>query len=636
MMIKRTRRVDLAGAPSELNRLRCWLLLALACLFCQSVWGADRPNILWITCEDISPNLGCYGDKYAVTPNIDALASQGFRYTNAFAPIGVCAPSRSCLITGMYACSLGSQHMRCDANLPDYVQCFPKYLRDVGYYCTNNVKTDYNFKAPRGSWDESSNRAHWRKRGDGQPFFSVFNFTTCHESQIRLGEGQYRERTKNFTAAERHDPAKATVPPYHPDVPEVRRDWARYADMITYMDKEVGGVLRELEEDGLVEDTIVFYFSDHGAGMPRSKRWLYDSSTRVPLIIRFPKKYENLQRGKPGSVVSRLVSFVDFGPTVLSLAGIATPKHMQGTPFLGEHHGPAREYVHGYRDRMDERYDLLRSTRDKKFKYIRNYMPHLPYFHHQHISYMYEMPTMKAWQRLFDEGKLSGAPAIFMAKSKPTEELYDTEADPWEINNLANTPKHQPTLERLRAECRRWQNEIVDLGLLPEADLRTRFGKEAQHAAVRKDPNLYSIEKISAAADLANERKPSNVDELLKLAEDPDPAVRYWAITGIGALPEVSPPGRESLEKHLNDKAGFVKVAAADALCRAGMNDQAIPVLGDCLADKNEWVRLKAINVLDRLGAKARSEKDKVSALKDDSNQYVVRVVTHVLESLDQ
>lgn len=596
--------------------------------------AADRPNILWITCEDISPNLGCYGDKYAVTPNIDRLATQGVRYTHAFAPIGVCAPSRSCLITGMYACSIGSQHMRCKANLPEFVHCFPQYLRGAGYYCTNNVKTDYNFNAPKESWDESSNKAHWRKRKEGQPFFSVFNFTSSHESQIRLAERAYQQRTADFTAAEKHDPAKAPIPPYHPDVLEVRRDWARYADMITYMDKEVGRVLSELDEDGLAEDTIVFYFSDHGAGMPRSKRWLYDSSTRVPLIVRFPKKFEQFAPEKAGSTHTRLVSFVDFAPTVLSLAGVAAPKHFQGTAFLGEHVGPQREYVHGYRDRMDERYDLIRSTRDRKFKYIRNYMPHLPYFHQQHLSYMYEMPTMQAWQRLADEGKLTGPTATFMAQSKPMEELYDTEADPWELNNLASIPQHRPTLERLRAECQRWQTEIMDLGLMPEADLRSRFGSESPYAAVRRDPSSYPLQRVATAAGLANERNPDRSEQLVALLGDSDPAIRYWGAVGLGSLDRLSDKARQALQAGLADQQGAVRVAAADALCRHKLPDRAIEVLGKCLADPNEWVRLQAINVLDRLDEQARPVIGNIQAVASDKNEYVVRVTEYVLNSL--
>jgi N-sulfoglucosamine sulfohydrolase len=594
-----------------------------------------RPNILWITCEDISPNLGCYGDAYAVTPNLDRLASQGVRYTSAFAPIGVCAPSRSSLITGMYAPSLGTQHMRCQGTLPDYVKCFPEYLRRAGYYCTNNVKTDYNFKHDKATWDESSPQAHWRKRGKDQPFFSVFNFTTSHESQIRLPEAQYQKRMAGFTPRERHDPAEAPIPPYHPDTPEVRRDWARYHDMITFMDKQAGEILGQLEADGLAGDTIVFFFSDHGAGMPRSKRWLYDSSTRVPLIVRFPSGYESLAPGRPGTATDRLVSFVDFGPTVLGLAGVDVPSHMQGRPFLGARAAAPREYVYGFRDRMDERTDLIRSVRDARYKYIRNYMPQLPWFGSQHISYMYEMPTMRAWQRLADQGKLAGASAVFMARSKPTEELYDTQADPFEVRNLADAPEHRDALHRLREAHRAWQEEVVDLGLLPEADLRTRFGNRAPYDAVRRDPSLYPLRRIADAADLANRRESSDLPKLVALLRDGDPAVRYWAAVGIGSLGEAAAPASKATAGALADPSPTVRVAAADALCRMGATDRALPALIKAMKDDNPWVRLQAIQVLDRLGDAALPALDALKAARGDANEYVVRVAEHAVRQLE-
>ena len=404
------------------------VILAPAAAWAAQEPSPDRPNILWITCEDISPNVGCYGDTYAVTPNIDRLASQGVRY-RTFATIGVCAPARSTIITGMYPPSIGSQHMRCEGQLPEGVRCFPEYLRNAGYYCTNNSKTDYNLTHPPETWDESSNKATFRGRADGQPFFAVFNFTTSHESQIRLPEKQYQQRVADFSAEELHDPDQAPLPPYHPDTPSVRRDWARYADMITYMDKQVGDLLEQLEADGLAEDTIVFFYSDHGAGMPRGKRWLYDSSTQVPFIVRVPEKYADLAPGPEGSSTDRLISFVDLAPTVLSLLGLEIPEYMQGSAFLGEQQEEPRQYIFGFRDRMDERYDLLRMVRDQRYKYIRNYLPQLPYFHHQFIGYMYEMPTMKDWQAMADAGTLTGPAAAFMTLSKPAEELYDTEAE---------------------------------------------------------------------------------------------------------------------------------------------------------------------------------------------------------------
>jgi uncharacterized sulfatase len=373
--------------------------------------AADRPNILWISCEDMSPNLGCFGDSYSTTPNLDALAAKGVRYTQAFATSGVCAPSRSCIITGVFPSSLGSHFMRCKATLPDFVKCFPEYLREAGYYCTNNSKTDYNFDHPKSAWDESSNKAHWRNRPDGTPFFSVFNITVTHESQIRLRGDAFQKITQRLKPEQRHDPAKVTLPPIYPDTPEARRDWANYLDCITTMDAMAGDLLRQLGEDGLADDTIVWFFSDHGVGLPRAKRWLYDSSLHVPLIIHFPPKFQRRAIGnKPGETDERLVSFVDFAPTVLSLAGVIIPDHMQGQAFLGGQAAPSpRLYVHGIRDRMDERYDLIRAVRDRRFKYIRNYMPGVPYA--QVLNYAELGPTLQSMRRLHHEGSLTPAVA---------------------------------------------------------------------------------------------------------------------------------------------------------------------------------------------------------------------------------
>jgi uncharacterized sulfatase len=592
--------------------------------------AAERPNILWITCEDITPNLGCYGDKYAVTPNLDGFATQSVRYTHAFAPIGVCAPSRSSLILGMYAPSVGTQHMRCQGILPAGVKCFPQYLREAGYYCTNNAKTDYNFTHDRATWDESSNRAHWRKRKPGQPFFSVFNILISHESKIRQSEDEYGQVMANFTARERHDPTKAPIPPYHPDTPEVRQDWARYADMITVMDKRVGEFLKQLDNDGLADDTIVFFFSDHGAGMPRSKRWLYDSSTRVPFMVRVPEKWKQFAPGAAGTTTDRLISFVDCGPSVLSLAGVKVPAHMQGVPFVGPAQGPPREFVFGFRDRMDERTDLLRSVHDKRFNYIRNYHPERPWFHEQHVSYMYQMPTMQAWQRLADAGKLSGPTALFMRKVKPIEELYDVEADPHEINNLAVQPEHRVTLERMRAALRRWQHEIVDLGFLPEADLRTRFGKGSPYDAVRSDASRYPLARMRDAADIANRPDPNDRGKLAVFLKDRDPAVRYWAAIGLASSLSRS---ADLLKSALSDESAVVRIAAADGLYQFGDRDAARPVLVQGMADANEWVRLQAADALDRAAdrsADVRAAMQKAAGSSTE-NQYVVRIAKHYL-----
>jgi uncharacterized sulfatase len=433
-----------------------------------------RPNILWISTEDLSPDLGCYGDAYAVTPNIDKLAAQGVRYTSVFTHAGVCAPSRSGIITGMYPTTIGTHHMRCEAVPPSYVKCFSEYLRAAGYYCTNNVKTDYQFDPPMTAWDECSNKAHWRNRAPGQPFFAVFNFTTSHESQIRNRTKQMQDRRAALNSDEKHDPAKAKLPPYYPDTPVVRRDWAQYYDVVTLTDKEVGDILNQLESDGLADDTIVWFWGDHGRGLPRAKRWIYDSGIHVPLIIRIPAKQRKFAGPdkpntlKPGTVNDDLIAFVDFAPTMLSLVGVKIPQHIQGRAFLGSQKAEPRQYVFAARDRMDEAYDVIRAVRDKRYKYIRNFAWHVT--RGQDIEYMNEMPTMQEMRRLHAAGKLDGPQMQYFEPTKPVEELYDTKTDPHEIKNLAGDPKYQDILERMRCDLAAWMKQTGDIGLIPEAE----------------------------------------------------------------------------------------------------------------------------------------------------------------------
>ena len=427
----------------------------------------ERPNILWITCEDISPDLGCYADPEARTPNIDRLASQGARFTRAFSVAGVCAPSRSSIVTGMYPSTIGTHHMRSQGVPPPYVKCFPEYLRAAGYYCTNNVKTDYNFAAPLTAWDESSRTAHWRGRAKGQPFFSVFNHIVTHESQIRVDAEQLAGNLRALKAGERHDPARAKLPPYYPDTPVVRRDWANYYDLITALDYQVADLLGQLQQDGLADNTIVFFFSDHGRGLPRAKRWIYDSGIHVPLLARWPGRI------RPGTVRDDLVSFLDLAPTLLSLAGVEIPRHLQGQPFLGERAAPARDYIFAIRDRMDETYDMMRCVRDHRYKLIRNFQHCKPYV--QYIDYMDQMPTMREMRRLHKEGKLEGPQNLFFRPEKPEYELYDVAADPHEIQNLAGSAAHREVFERLRGVLEQWGRDTGDLGTMPEEQLQERM-----------------------------------------------------------------------------------------------------------------------------------------------------------------
>lgn len=444
-------------------------------IVCQS--PADdvpkRWNVVWISAEDLSPDLGCYGDAYATTPNLDKFAGEGARWTRAFSVAPVCAPSRSSIITGMYPNSIGSMHMRNKCVPPPEVKCFPEYLRAAGYWCTNNVKTDYQFDPPATAWDENSNRAHWRNRPDkDQPFFAVFNITTTHESQIRLDDDAFAQRTAALADTQRHDPAKAALPKYYPDSPVIRRDWARYHDLITAMDKQAAEILAQLAEDGLADDTVVFFWGDHGRGLPRSKRWPYDSGLRVPLMVRWPGVIQ------PGTVVEDIVTLMDLGPTVLRIAGLAVPRHMQAQAFLGPKGLDSpdisrRKYAFAHRDRMDETYDMIRSARDDRFRYVRNFQHRKPYA--QYIDYMEMMPTMREWRSLNKAGKLSGPSALFFLPEKPRHELYDTVADPDEVDNLADDPRYKDVVKRMKKAVADWMDDIDDLGFLPEPSLNESF-----------------------------------------------------------------------------------------------------------------------------------------------------------------
>ena len=609
------------------------LVLTQTHIFATEKTVAPRPNILWISCEDISPNLGCYGDRHAATPALDRLARQGVRYGNVFSTAGVCAPTRSGIITGMYPSTLGSNHMRSRATLPDHVKCFPEYLRAAGYYCTNNAKTDYNFPVPKTAWDACSRKAHWRNRPRGKPFFAVFNITVCHESQIRASDKQHAKNTRRLKPEQRQDPDRITPPPYHPDTPVVRRDWARYNEIITAMDYQVADRLEEIRHAGLENDTIVFFWSDHGAGLPRMKRWLYDSGTRVPMIVRIPKKFRVGPQGKPRTVDEQLVSFIDLAPTVLNLAGVSIPEHMQGRAFLGGNLTPPREYVFAARDRMDERYDIIRMVRDRRYRYIRNYMTHKTYA--QHLDYMDQMPTMKEMRRLHAAGKLKGAAALFFRETKPIEELYDLAEDPHEVENLAASPRHQKVLERMRRVHRKWQDETKDLALLPEPEMASRaekFGSE--YAILHRPGGEYLMRRLRATVDAVQKGK---ADELSAAMDDSDAAVRYWAAVGLGNLGPRAKDSLPRLEAALKDNSATVRVAAARAVCSIGRPKQALPVLIEELQSDRQWIRVAAAGVLDEIGEQARPALDALKQARGDKqNKNVARLSKHAVDQLEK
>jgi arylsulfatase A-like enzyme len=563
----------------------------------------DRPNILWITCEDLSPYIGCYGDPLARTPNLDQFARDGVLYTNAYASAPVCAPARSCLITGVYATSLGTQHLRSNIKLPEKIRCFTEYLRQAGYYCTNNVKKDYNFQDVN-AWDESSKTAHWRKCKPGQPFFSVFNFMTTHQGQINGTDEEFFQKYRSKLAPEeRCDPTRIKLPPYYPDSPQIRNIWARYYDLITLMDKQTGEILQQLQDDGLADNTIVFFYSDHGSGIPRYKRSLYDSGLKVIFMVRFPKKYQPCAPGKSGSRTDRLVSFVDFAPTVLSLAGLPIPDTMQGTAFMGPQSGKPRKYIYAHASRVDEAFELSRCVRDKRYKYIRNYMPHLPYV--QDSFYPDQAEIMVELRRIVAEGKLKESEKFFSLATKPIEEFFDTQNDPHELNNLIDSPKHQKTIQRLRRELHHWILESYDTGFLPEAEMHIRSTGSTPYETVR-NPLKYRLSRIVAAADLVG-RGPEKISEMKAGLQDADSAVRYWSALALGALDTQAAPATEVLEKALIDSSPNVRIAAAGALCKLDRGEKALPVLAQGVQDTRGPVALAAAREIQLAGNKVSS-----------------------------
>lgn len=592
-------------------------------LSCATV--AAKPNILWLTTEDIGPELGCYGDSYADTPNLDKLAAKSLRYTHAWSNAPVCAPARTTIISGCYPTSLGGENMRSVVPLSPALKMYPALLREAGYYVSNHTKKDYNLEEPQEIWNDSSNRAHWRRRRAGQPFFSVFNFTITHESQIRA---------RPHTAI--HDPAKAPVPAYHPDTPEVRQDWAQYYDNITTMDGQAGEILAQLEEDNLTEDTIIFFYGDHGSGMPRSKRWPYNSGLHVAMLLHIPEKYKHLAppEYRRGGTSDRLTGFVDLAPTLMSLAGVTPPAWMQGKAFAGTAAAEPSKYQFGFRGRMDERYDLTRTCGDGRYVYLRQFMPHKIYG--QHIAYMFETPTTRIWKRLHDEGKLK-PPMTYFWETKPFEELYDLKTDRWEVNNLAQSPEHQEKLKELRAATLDWMKSVRDVGILPEDEMHRRSEGSTPYDMARND-DTYPMERVLDAALAASEGYGTGSQSPVNpaLLRDSDSAVRYWAVLAILMRGETSVTEHTtSLRTALKDASPSVRIAAAEALGCYGKGADVTDAL-DTLTelatiDKNGlYLSLASLGALDAMGGRAKPALERIEALPTKQEGLEARLVNYV------
>jgi len=564
-----------------------------------------RPNILWLVSEDNFPFIGAYGDRIAHTPAIDAFAASGVLFANAFSNAPVCAPSRFSIITGMYPQSCGpAHHMRAQGRLPAFLRGFPQYLREAGYYCTNNAKTDYNAELDMQSmWNDSSERAHWRNRPAGAPFFAVFNFMTTHESQLfKVTDGRVK-------------PDAVRVPAYLPDVPAVRRDIASYYSLMERMDGEIAEHLAALEAAGLADDTIVFYYSDNGGVLPRSKRYCYDEGLHTALIMRVPKNWAHVAPAPAGSRLTYPVSLIDLPPTVLTLAGIDPPAYMQGRSLVGDQ-SAKREFAFGMRNRMDERYDMVRTVRDERYRYIRNYSPHRIYAQHQ--AFAWQMDSYRAFEKLHDAQELDVVQARFFGE-KPAEELYDLVADPDQVENLIDVPEHRARIVEMRAALDAHMVAVNDNGFIPESSAIEGYDTS-------RAPNAYPLPRVMQLAEQAIKRDVRSVAEFARALGDANEVIRYWAAQGLLILKAQSVGARRALETCLDhDVSAPVRIVAAEALAGIGPADRAVGYLGDVAASHADArVRLQALNALTFMGEPSRKALPMIErAAATGSDEYI-------------
>jgi N-sulfoglucosamine sulfohydrolase len=584
-----------------------------------------RPNILWLVCEDASVEwFGCYGNTNARTPNIDRLARDGFRYTHAYASAPVCAAQRSAWITGMESLSMGTHPMRSRYAIPhEIISYYPDALRQAGYFAANHTKTDYNIggRPDAACWDSTARRG-WEQRRPGQPFFQVINFNESHESKVQ-----------GAVTNPRFPPQQVRLAKYHPDELGIRQNYAKFHDAVENMDAEIGKALQTLEQSGLAPDTIVIFSSDHGGVMPRSKRFLFDSGIHAPLIVRIPEKFKSLwPAAKPGLAVDRLVSFLDFPKTWLSLARAPISPLMQGRIFLGPNAEPEPQFVFSYRERMDERIDNQRSVRDKRFVYIKNYLPFAPWG--QRLEYMWKLAAMRSWEGAWVAGRTDDLTGRFFT-AKPVEELYDRQADPDNVINLATDPAHQKTLETMRVGLREWQLAIHDTALLPEGERARRA--EANQLTIyelARDAKFYDLPAYLDAADVALAGKATNEEKLGQLLTNEDSGQRYWGAVGLMMLNETKATTREKLQNALTDASGEVAVMAAWALRKAGDAERADRAIARLL-ERDAATQLFVLNALDWMRADLapfQSVLEKLAA-GDGEENYVKRMVVDLREA---
>jgi len=555
---------------------KLFVLIAISAIAVAAL-AVDRPNIIWLVTEDNSPGwLQLYHPDGAKMPTIERLAKNGLIFQHAYSCGAVCSVARSTLISGCYAPRVGAQYHRRQqpVPMPEGLRMFPWYLRQAGYYTTNCAKEDYNFspEAREGVWDNSSQKATYRNRQPGQPFFHVQNFGQTHESSLHFSKEEM-EGTRTVI-----DPASVTLFPYHPDTATFRYTYARYLDRHREADQAMGRFVEQLEADGLMDDTIIFYYGDHGGVLPRGKGYAYNSGLQVPLVVYIPDKWKQLAPAAPGGSIDGFVQFVDFSATVLNLAGAEIPRGMDGRPFLGRGvtlaELNARDTAFGYADRFDEKYDLVRTVYKGNFKYVRSYQPFN--FDGLHNFYRYKMLAYREWRELHSAGKLNPQQSQFF-ETRRAESLYDLDQDPHELKNLAPDPAHADTLAALRRQLQEQVRGMPDLSFIPEPRL---LREAVDNPVAYGQKHKRQITALIDIADLSLQPFPK-IQELIKEAlNSPDADKRYWALITCSTFGRQAAPfyqrARELAEA---DSDQLVRCRAAEFLALTGEADPALVML---------------------------------------------------------
>lgn len=573
------------------------------CLFSISVSGQDTPNILWITIEDTSPQfIGCYGNENARSPVIDKLAEEGVRFTNAFSTGTVCSPSRNAIITGVHTFKTGTGNHRSNYPVPDFIKGFPLYLKQQGYYVSNNSKTDYNVgnmnQFTKEAWDESSNKAGWWNRKPGQAFFSVFNFVESHQSRTMTHPYDwYLTNVLNkLSEDQRIAEHEFEMPPFYKDSPEMRKHFARVYNSIKLTDKRIGELLEKLEKDDLRDSTIIFFYADHGEGIPRGKTNGINLGYRVPFIIWFPEMYKHLSPwGKAGVVTDELVDFEDLAPTLISLVGGEIPDHMKGRVLMGENRMPKPDHLILSADRADNGPDMVRSITDGRFIYSRNFMPFMPQM--RYIRYMEIGEICNEMRKDLEAGQLNDVQQGLF-KVRPAEFLFDIENDVWETNNLAENSEFKNVLDDMRKQLEKEILDSRDVHFLPEYEIGL-VSKNYTPYEYRLDDNKYPFNEIYAAASLSGIRGSEITKRQIELLKNDNKIIRYWAAMGLRSQKKKDLEAfRNDIIKSMNDEYLPVQVSAAAIAYQHFDNTLAEKKLIALCENENPDIALMTINYL--------------------------------------